>query len=271
MEWPKLKNIILIILVLTNLFLLGFVLRREFQDSYLQRQTRDNALRFLAGRGVEVAEEQVPDQAALVPRIVERDLEREGTLAVQILGGSVQVEAPGGGVYRYFNENGVLQFHNDGVFSGEFLPGTLPVGEDWEAGCLDLLAKLDFAGELLETDGESLTFRQLWEGQPLFNQQVTLELQDGCLVSMTAGRRLMGEPEEDPASQSISVATALISFLNGVNTLGDVCSRIDAIEPGYVSAASLSGPMTLTPVWRVFTDTGAYQLDMVTGDLSRVL
>lgn len=271
MEWPKLKNIILIILVLTNLFLLGFVVQRELQDSSLQRKTLENAIQFLANKGVEVAEGQVPDRITLLPQTVERDLEREGVLAVQLLGGSVRVEAPGGGVYRYYNENGTLQFHNDGVFSGEFLPGTLPVGEDWEAGCLALLAKLDFEGELLETDGTRLTFRQLWAGQPLFNQQVTLELQDGCLVAMTAGRRLMGEPVEDTARQTITVATALIDFLNGVNALGDVCSRIDGIETGYVSAASLTGPMTLTPVWRVSTDTGAYQLDMVTGVLSRVI
>lgn len=269
MEWPKLKNIILLILALTDLFLLGFVVRRELQDSYLQRQTRDNAIQFLANKGVNVAEEQIPDQITLLPQTVERDLEREGNLAVQLLGGSVQVEALGAGVYRYGNENGFLQFHNDGVFSGEFLPGALPVGEDREKGCLALLAKLDFEGKLLETDGTSLTFQQLWEGQPLFNQQVTLELRDGCLVSMTAGRRLVGEPVEDPTRQPITVATALIDFLNGVNALGDVCSRIDAIESGYIGGTSLSGPMTLTPVWRVFTDTGAYQLDAVSGALTR--
>jgi hypothetical protein len=49
-----------------------------------------------------------------------------------------------------------------------------------------------------------------------------------------------------------------------------VCSSIDRIDPGYVSAATLSGPITLTPVWRITTDTGAYQLDMITGALTRV-
>ena len=49
-----------------------------------------------------------------------------------------------------------------------------------------------------------------------------------------------------------------------------MCSRVDRIEEGYVSAASLSGPMTLTPVWRVTTDTGAYQVDAVTGGVSRM-
>ena len=49
-----------------------------------------------------------------------------------------------------------------------------------------------------------------------------------------------------------------------------MCNRIDAIEEGYVTASSLAGPTVLTPVWRVTTDTGAYQLDAVTGGVTRV-
>jgi len=49
-----------------------------------------------------------------------------------------------------------------------------------------------------------------------------------------------------------------------------VCSRVDEIVPGYLSATSLSRQMELTPVWRITTDTGAYQLDLVSGELERV-
>ena len=94
--------------------------------------------------------------------------------------------------------------------------------------------------------------------------------QGDSLTAITAGRQLVGKPQEDTSRQTISVATALIDFVNGVNALGDVCNRIDAIQPGYVTAASLSGPTALTPVWRMTTDTGAYQLDTVTGAVTRV-
>jgi hypothetical protein len=55
-----------------------------------------------------------------------------------------------------------------------------------------------------------------------------------------------------------------------LNRLGDVCSRVDGIEPGYLSVTSLSRQMELTPVWRITTDTGAYQLDLVSGEVERV-
>ena len=80
----------------------------------------------------------------------------------------------------------------------------------------------------------------------------------------------MGEPEEDSARQAIDPASALVELFNGISALGDVCNQISALEQGYVSGASLSGPMTLTPVWQVTTDTGFYQLDLVTGEVSRL-
>ncbi|RHR10372.1 hypothetical protein DWX58_02905 [Pseudoflavonifractor sp. AF19-9AC] len=270
MEWPKLKNIILIILVLTNLCLVAFVAQRELRNDQLQRQAREEAILFLKNRGVSVEEKQVPREMELLPQTVERNLEEESQLAAALLGQGVKAEDRGAGVYRYSNDTGSIQFHSDGSFSAEFTPGAFPLGEDRAEGCRELLEKLQFEGELLSEQENALVFRQTWNGVPLFTQQVTLEVKDGCLVAMTSGRRLVGEPVEDTSRQPITVVTALIDFLNGLNALGDVCSRIDTITPGYVAATSLSGPMTLTPVWQITTDTGSYQLDTITGELSRI-
>ena len=270
MEWPKLKNIILIILALTNLCLLVFVVQRELRDGQLQRQARQEAIQFLEDRGVSVEEEQAPQSMELWPQTVERDLEQESELAASLLGGEVDLEERGAGVYRYSNKAGFIQFHSDGSFSAVFSPGLFPVREDWEQTCRDVLDKLAFQGELLEERENALVFRQLWNGYPLFTQQVTLEIEDDSLTAMTSGRRLVGTPVENASQQPITVVTALIDFLNALNTLGDVCSRIDAITPGYIAITSLSGPMALTPVWQITTDTGAYQLDLLTGELGRL-
>ena len=144
------------------------------------------------------------------------------------------------------------------------------LGEDRAGGCLTLLEQIGFQGELLEERGDALTFGQTWGGRRLFNLQVTVTAESGGASGMTAGRRLVGEPEEDSARQAIDPASALVELFNGISALGDVCNQISALEQGYVSGASLSGPMTLTPVWQVTTDTGFYQLDLVTGGVSRL-
>lgn len=270
MPWTKLKNIILFILVVANLALLALVAGPAIQSRRVVSQAREDAIGLLRSRGVQVEESTVPENVALLPRTVERDLTVEERAAGALLNGPVTAEAKGGEVYRYFNENGYIQFHSDSTLSAQLKEGQFPLGEDAAAGCAAVMEKLGVRGEIIEEAEGELVFRQTWEGRPLFTQQVTLVCQNGCLTAITNGRQLVGRPQEDTSRKTVSAATALIDFLNGVNALGDVCSRIDAIEPGYVAIASLSGPTSLTPVWRVTTDTGAYQLDAVTGAVTRV-
>lgn len=269
MPWSKLKNIILIILAITNLCLLVLVAGQAFQNTRVRIQVREEAISFLRSRGVEVDNSLVPQTMALKPQRLDRDLAREEEAAAALLGGPVTAESRGGEVYRYFNGKGSLQFHSDGTLSAQLEPGAFPLGEDRDEGCLALMERMGLQGVILD-GGEELVFRQALEGWPLFTQQVTLVCQEGCLTGITSGRQLVGTPQEDPSRQTIAVSTALISFVNGVNALGDVCNRIDSIEEGYITASTLAGPTVLTPVWRVTTDTGAYQLDTVTGSVGRV-
>ena len=259
----------ILLLVLTNMCLLGLAVRQSIRSGRLDSQARENGILFLRERGVEVEDAVVPQHVSLTPQVAERELTAEAEAAAALLQGKVTAEARGGEVYRYYNDNGAVQFHSDGTFSAQLRPGLYPAGEDRTAACQRALECLGFQSQLLEEDREELIFRQIWEGTPLFSNQVTVTCHQGSVVGMAAGRRLVGTPRQDTTRQTITVATALVDFLNGVSTLGDVCSRVDAIEQGYVTTASLSGTVTLTPVWRVTTDTGAYLVDTVTAAVSR--
>lgn len=270
METPKLKNVVLIILVVTNLCLLIFVAQSEWKGIYLRWQARAQAIHFLEQKEVDVDESLIPREVDLQPGTAERSLEWEEELAVQLLSGPVEMENRGAGVYRYQNEQGFVQFHSDGAFQAEFVPGAVPISDNWERDCLDLLSRIGFDGRLMDDAGGRWVFCQMWQDCPLFSCQVTVEEGDGCVVALTSGRRLVGKPAQDSSRQTITVSTALIRLYNGINGLGDVCSRIDAIEAGYVTSSVLSSAMAVTPVWQVTTDTGLYQLDLVTGSMTRI-
>ena len=270
MPWSKLKNIILAILAVTNLALLVLVGGQAIQGSRLLSRAREDAIRLLHSRGVAVEEGIVPQSMDLLPQLVERDLAAEEQAAAALLGSPVSAESRGGEVYRYFNEKGSVQFHSDGAFSAQLEPGAFPVGGDRAAGCAALMERMGLQGIILAEEGDEFTFCQTWKGVPLFTQQVTMVCQGYDLAAVASGRQMVGRPRPDDSRETVTVATALINFLNGADALGDVCSRIDAIEPGYIAAPSLSGPLLLTPVWRVTTDTGAYQLDAVSGTVTRV-
>ena len=88
----------------------------------------------------------------------------------------------------------------------------LPIGELYMAGhsSVEILKKLNFQGEILEVTGEedgaaetTVLLRQIWNGSPLFDRQVTLTYRGGDLVSMSGGRRLMGTPQPDLPRSSV--------------------------------------------------------------------
>ena len=278
MEWSKIKTIILIILAGTNLLLFSFVLHQDLQSRSAQQQARQEAVSFLEKNGVSVEESIIPQKMSLQPQQVERDRESEPELAQALLGGQVEERSLGGEVYRYHNQKGYIQFHGDGAFQGEFVAGAFSVnGKSVQDYSVEILERLDFHGEILTVTGESegggettVVLRQLWEGIPLFDRQVTLTYRDGDLVSMTGGRRLTGTPQADESRQCIEVPTALIRFYHGLTNMGDVCSRIDSITQGYVGSNYSPGPSSLVPVWQIVTDTGSYLLDTVTGEVSRM-
>lgn len=270
MEWRKLKNIILIILVVLNVALLALIGGPKLENSYQTAQGSRNAEIFLEQKGIDLSNAAIPDPQVLLPMVVERDTEEEARLAGQLLGEETQQENRGGEVYRYTSALGAVQFHSDGSFWAQLTPEQFPVGRDPKEAALAVLELLGFSGSVTAQEENSVTVCQQWESARLFSQQATVLWNGTGITEITGGRRLYGTPVADSGRQTIDRPTALIDFYNGLNRLGDVCSRVDAITPGYTSAVSLNKLTTLTPVWRITTDTGVYQLDLVSGSLDRV-
>lgn len=273
MEWSKMKNIILLILLCTNAALLAIVLNQSFQERQAKEQARADAILFLQQGGIQVEDSAVPQSTDLVLQKAERDQSGEKRLAAALLGDSVSVQDRGGGVYLYRSAAGSVQFHSDGSFQAALEPSAFPLGDQTpEEHARQLMSQLGFTAQVLAAEDvggvQVVQLQQLWQGVPVFNLQVTLNYTDQGLSAIASGRRLFGTPEEETAAV-LTPASALVRFSTGLNALGDVCSRIDSIVPGYTCSVSLTEGMVLTPVWYITTDTGGYQLDLVTGSLGR--
>ena len=273
MEWRKIKNIILLILLGLNAALAILIGAPALADRYREAQANRDAVDFLTGKGIQLDGVQFSDPAELPARTATRDREGEARVAKALLGENTEQEARGGEVYRYTSPAGMIQFHSDGSFWAELTHGAFPVGENAQNAVLELMKRLEFDAAIIDDpDGSdsAVSLRQVWGGAHLFNQQALVSWDDTGITAITSARRLYGQPEEDSDRETITLATALIDFYNGLNRLGDVCSRVDEITPGYLSTTSLNRQMELTPVWRITTDTGAYQIDLVSGEVERV-
>mgnify|MGYP001066516461 CR=1 FL=1 len=150
MEWPKLKNIIILILLLVNGFLLVLVVGREFQVSRYERSAFTQAGQVLAQNGITV-DEDLLEQAvreSLVPLTVQRDLQAEMDIAQALLGGQAVRTDQGGGLYGYDSDRGSALFRSNGDFSFSLLDCPLD-GQSPSNHAADILKQMGLNGEEL--------------------------------------------------------------------------------------------------------------------------
>lgn len=274
MEGGKIKNIVIVILLILNGFLLFLVGGRRMETTHSHESARNSAVQIVRNGGVRLEENAVPQHTELPALQSERDPEREKALAAAVLGADVEVEALGGEVYRCRNANGWIQFHSTGEFMAELEGAAFLLTGDAAQHAAALLSKLGFDSRVLEdtvvNGAGRVTLGQMVNEMPVLDCQAVVHYRDGALVSITQGRRLPGEALPAARKEAMSVSTALMRLYNGLKELGDVYTRIEEITPAYTMSAGLSGTARLDPVWYVKTDTGGYQMDICTGQIGRL-
>ncbi|WP_161845942.1 hypothetical protein [Pseudoflavonifractor sp. 524-17] len=270
MEWSKIKNIILLILLSLNGILLIMVVSQEVRYRSYQAIARREVQITLASSGVTLAGEDLPPDMDLPAVRLDQENMHTGADQAEALLGRCQREDESGGVrVTYSSGQGQLDSFGSGRFTAELSPGAMPVqGESLEEHGREVLEKLGFAGRLIERreEGEEqiLVYCQLWQGDiTIFNCQAALIYQ-GDELRRIEGQRVQGTGSTS-RGEMITVPTLLIRFLSQRNESGRMFSRINAITAGY--RLSGSRVFMLEPVWYVETDTGSYTLSGRDGSL----
>ena len=271
MEWSKLKNIILLILLCTNLFLLCLVGFRVWNTASYQSGARNDAIQVLAKNGIEMDKETLPKDTLLSTAAVSRDREGEAQVLTPILG-SLTEQALGGGQYLYHGEKGDAYFRSRGEFSVTLSPGAYPLTGSLADHAAQILALMGFESIAASAEGGAeegaVTLVQLWEGTPVLSCTAQVTYTDGYLASVP-GTRLTGMPSAT-GTVELSAVTGLLRFLELFSDTGDVCNRVNVMREGYQLTTGPSDPAAITPVWYFETDTGAYVLDAVTNQLRKM-
>lgn len=275
MESSKLKNIVLLILVVTNLFLLLLTVSQRLESRQRRQQALEDALTLLEDKGITVDRSGLSQRDFPPSLTLERDREAERVLFTQLLGEGTALTQRGQVTY-YLGNLGQAEVRSDGAFSVSLLPGAYPMEEAGkEDAAREILARIGFSGVLAGQGEGSLTFLETCEGTPgeavpVYSCSATLTFSQGSLLSIS-GHRLVGVPQKDAQdSGSLSLAALLVRFRAGLVESGSACTAISRAEPGYALRSDDAGQLRLLPVLRLETDTGAYLLDAATGELSRL-
>lgn len=274
MEWSRLKNIIILILLLVNSFLLVLVGVRLGEARKYEQEALAQAIQVLERQGIAVDADSLSLAGELPPLTVGRDLERETLLACALLGDGVETDNRGGGLYLYRSSLGEVSIRPGGELSA-----VLADSEDWRTGhpeghAAALLKKMGVDGRQVgaRTQGSrtEVRFQQLWNGAPVFSSEVEFVYEDGALDAIHGVLLAAGQGAVEPG-EVLDLPTALLRFLDGVTDAGDVCSAIRSMEAGYrANPQPLSSGIRLTAAWLVTSDTAGYYLDGATGVMTRV-
>lgn len=271
MESAKLKNIILIILIVTNVFLLSLMVFQRLESRQYQQKALADAVALLEQRGISVRQEAIPAQDFPAPAALTRDQAGEKEVFTALLGEDT-VLTQRGLVSLYTGPLGQAEVRGDGSFSVKLEPGAYSMAESSDPAnyVLAFLARrMSFGGRLDRVTDDTVTATQIWDNSPVFSCQVTVTYDQGSLVSV-AGTRLVGQPSADvQTSLPLSTATLLVRFRAGLIDSGDTCTAVLSATQGYTLSSGADGKLRLTPVLRLETDTNPYILDALTGELHR--
>lgn len=272
MEWHRVKNIILAILVIVNGMLLLLVWNQRAETLRYEQSALNGVIQVLAENGIELSLQTVENRKSCQSGSAERDLEAEAELAAVLLGEAVQRENLGGGLYTYRTHSGELSFRPGGVLTAELADVPAWHTTDPESHAAVLMGSLGIECSHVHSDlvsgSGTILYVQMVEDAPVFSGQMVLTYEGGRLCSISGTLLAMTEPEMENETL-LSLPTVLLRFLDDVLANGDVCSAILKVEPGYLVTQSFSNAIQLRPIWYISTNTADYYVDGITGELTR--
>lgn len=262
MERFRLKNIIILILVLLNGFLLFSLAQRRTSERNAFHRTSEQLAALFEEDGMTlepgaISRDLPPDGVTLT-----RDTALEEQAAAFLLGEALSSSDQGGGLFHYAGPAGEALFRSSGGFEAA---GTL-AREDVEDFCRDFCRTFSYEAPDLRLDEEGngvLTAPGIYGRLPVFNCAVTFTVENYILTAVS-GTLLPKTGAAVPADQPLSAAGALVAFQRMRRESAAVASTVTDTRLCYelqVSGASMS----LAPAWRIVTDTEDYFVNCLTG------
>ena len=271
MDSVKVKNFIIIVLLIVNAVLLSVFVSDSVREKSRSSGTVDGVVELLAENGITVAPGVDLSERRLDTLSASRDIQAEGRNVSAVLGEGDIVDQ-GGNILVYFGDRGEASLRGTGgvdmiIRSGEYDSNGDPLRSAREFAAL---LGLETMSEPLRMDIDPDTLEGTlelccsYEGVRVANCTLSFTFASGELMGMS-GTRVLDTVGAGSGSSAIDVPTALMRFLTVLLERGQVCSSLDEMELCYTMNASVSGEGELVPVWRIATDTGEFYINAVTG------
>lgn len=264
MKISGLKNIIIIILLITNAFLLCLVVPSIIKQERQRQETLNDIQSLIFKAGITL-ETEIPDNDTLQVLNTYYDLEKAGQAAAVLIS-QPALTADSDFSRSYSGIGGTADFSKSGDFLYT-LDGSTEAVDNTQGNASSILKKLGYNTTefRIVTSGDSKTitaYQKLGE-VPVFDCIVTFNYEKSVLQTVY-GHLLNGTvTAAKTESASVNAETAIIKFLGESKSNGWIFTSIIGIEAGYNEDSTTASYISLAPVWRITTDTGVYDVNAI--------
>ena len=264
MDRYRLKNIIILILLLVNVFLLGSLAQRRSAEAATYRNTVDQMSALFLADGITLHTDAIPHQEVPGSRTLTRSPELDRIAAAFLLGDHLEQADQGGGIFTYSGDRGSALFRSNGSFDAA---GSL-ADQDARDFCREFAREFGYQDPEFHLDdlgNGTATAVRLWGDAPVYNCTVTFTLQNYALVGVTG--TLLPDLSSPLASEEepLSALAALTAFQQVRKETGAVVTDVSDVSLCYELQSTTAVPLSLTPAWRIETNTASYYVNSLTG------
>lgn len=269
MDSVKVKNFIILVLVIVDLALLVLVVRDAARGSEQRKEAIEGAREVLLSHGISVSEDADLGEREGSSYSVSRSDETE-RLAAEAIFGEVEVIDRGGGIVMYSAVSGEVTFRGAGGLEMQYYGISAPETDEPEKLALEMSRTLGaeaYSEDISSvTEGETTTVSVgcSWMGSRIVNCELNYTFKGGKLLYVS-GSRPLGESSSERLEEIIDVPTVLMRFIELTQQQGHVCSMLEELELCYLYSGTASGGGSLSPVWQLRTDTGYFYINAITG------
>lgn len=268
MDTSKIKNYIIVLLVLVNVFLLGLNGVQASREATVRQAATKELIALYESQGISLPRGIDIFEAAPVGYVLTRDLTLEKKMVESVLGRCNTAEQSGN-IYVYAGANGQASFRGTGDFEMLLNHNTVEASRGKLRAAEDVLKKMGityvaYGEEIRDGEQYALTFNCEYRNGEVYNAQIRF-LFSGDNLMMVSGKRIFDTRTSASETQSLDLGTALVGYLNEAAKQGYISTKVTGVSSGYTLSVNISGESVLNPVWRIETDTGSYMMNAVTG------
>ena len=266
MDWYKVKNILIFVLIMLNIGLYSVFYRTDTQDKIIKRQTQDNVVSLLASNNIHIDKKIIPTNTEyLTGRYIERALETNTLFIAKLLDTDYKTLENG----SYSSKDKKLTFSGNMLDYTDKNPTNPPNDFSEETitrYCFDEMKRLDINYKIYNYNGLNFIgnnvkaiFSPSIGEYEFFDSFISFEISQNGITAMQGKNILIAKTVPSIQTKVFDINSVLLGLSTHPSTAGTQITGIISINLGFYigSGEERYSNVLAIPAWQIATENGS--------------